>query len=114
MTVNGDNILTGVKDSGVVYSKLDLDLALSKGDFGHKDVFLKGVDIGHLVEFDFFTENLFYAVSTNNDLYLSDLNNANAFIASRSLGSFKPVSMAIKTLSEDVLAVINDEGVIDM
>lgn len=114
MTVNGDHILTSVKDSGIVFSKLDLDNALSKDDFGHKDVFLKGINVGKLVEFDCFTDNLFYTVSTNNEIYLSDLNEANQFVTKRSLGSFKPVSMAIKTLSNDVFAIINDEGVIDM
>lgn len=114
MAIFEKNILTSVSKNGVVLSELVFPESGGKYDFEHKDVYLKELDIGTQLKFDQFHKNIFYAVSDVNTLYSVDLHDSSRFVASRALGSFKPMSMAVKTLGHDTMAVINDEGVIDM
>ena len=109
LAVSNGNILTSVKDFGIVYSKLN-----DNDTFEFKEVYMKGLEAEKSIKFDYFDIGKFYSITNKNDILVGNLesplkppNNVKLHVA-------RPIEMALNKQAPNIAAVIDAQGIIEM
>lgn len=109
LAVNSENVLSSVKDFGVVYSKIS-----DSDKFEFKEVYMKGLEAEKSIKFDHFDESKFYSITNKNDLLVGDLENPAKSPSTVKLHVARPIELALNKQAPTTAAVIDAQGVIEM